>query len=214
MRKAGIKDRKIDIETPGLEYIFDKFVSIYISPERFNFTSKISKDSLTTKFFFESKEKENTATTGYYLMKNKDSALVEVFVDNPDPNPTISKKSNFTYQTTYYGMHAFFSKDALLNRYHINKARLDLSIEVKFEDGTTDIYKSFFILTSSPIETEKKIKNNVSQSKDLFELNAPYNDSFWKNQNSLKLSDEMIHFIDEIEESEGKKNFKTISNFD
>lgn len=210
MRKAGVKDKIIDVETPGIENLFDKFVQIYASPKVYKYKNKISKDSSTIKLLFEGKDREQISTTGYYIMNTNDKAFAEVYISNPNPNPNPSKVGKVTYQTTLYELRVWFSKDKVLNRYHINKARLNLNMKVILEDGKIDSYASSFILHSNPLHSKEVIKNNIPLKKDLFNVKSQFNEDFWKNQNTLKLSDEMLKFIKGLKEI---KEYKTISNF-
>lgn len=47
-----------------------------------------------------------------------------------------------------------------------------------------------------------KVKKNVSLTKDVFKLKYPYDESFWKTQNQLLLTNEMRLFIKEANKSE------------
>ena len=215
MRKAGVKDRNIDIETYGLRDLFNKLVAVYLSPEIYDFKDEISEDSLTTKIIFEPKDLNITETSGYYLKNNVDSSFGEVYILNKNPNPTPENKSGIEYQTTNYELRVWFSKDSILGKYHLKKARLSLSLKVTdTKKVISDYYKSLFFLHAQPIKINESVKNNVAHKKDLFELKGKYNESFWNKQNTLELSHEMIEFIQEILENGGKNEYKIITNLD
>ena len=55
-----------------------------------------------------------------------------------------------------------------------------------------------------------KVKKNVSAVKDIFKIKHKYDASYWKQQNQLLLTDEMVRFIEKI--GSNNKEFKIRSN--
>ncbi|WP_282180615.1 hypothetical protein [Maribacter stanieri] len=78
------------------------------------------------------------------------------------------------------------------------------------EKSFTSFYDISFILTTSDNEGDFDVKKNVSTSKDLFKINHPYDQSYWNAQNQLLLTDEMLNFIEKVQDPSNE--FKVRSN--
>lgn len=210
MRKAGIKDREIYFEMFSLEQFLTAIISIAISPKEFDFTETKSDKEDLIKYEFSLKNDLQTNTTGYYLVNSGDNAFNEFHLLNIDNQKEFQERKGVKYRTIYYNLFVTFEKDDLTEKYYLDKAKLVAKVEVMDTNKKPVLYDSEYLWIASKSSTGR-IGKKVSLSKDIFKLNKPYNEEFWKLQNHLLLTDEMKMFIADLDDSDN--DFKIRTNF-
>lgn len=216
MRKIGVSKDENDIyfEFPSLYNIFKEFVRLNAMGPNFEVNEQPYKDQSYTKVDFNSNLPETSGKGfGHYIINNEDHAILS-FKGTTIPyysSKTAAKKtvSRVLENTTSI----FFKEDLNKRLYFMNSAKRETKIEVTGENNSfTDLFELSLVLMTSKSFGTKNIKSNTNEQKDIFKLKHPYNESYWKSQNQLLLTDEMQFFIKKM----GGKNkeFKVRSNMD
>jgi hypothetical protein len=216
MRKVGlVKDEN------EVYFIFDSFYGLFMNlipvnatGNDFNLTEATFDNGKKVNLSFQSKPSiENENFTGHYIV-NTESNAIERFnmaVELYD-KPFKDGGKNIRYRTVSYQKEISLSKSSATKKYYITTAKYDVKVELTNEKKSfTSFYDISFILTTSDNEGDFNVKKNVSTSKDLFKINYPYDQSYWNAQNQLLLTDEMLDFIEKVQDPNNE--FKVRSNF-
>jgi len=209
IRKAGIKEENIDFVLSSFEELFTNFISIYMSPEIYDFKYIPYKDSTFAKLEFYPKNEKTARSSGHYLVNLKDKAFSEVHISNSQNNNYIIKKE-LKYRTTNYEVNITFKKDAGYNKYTIDKANMSATVEVVPKEVEKRIYTVSYKLYTYDNFQDFDINNNIPLSKDIFQLKKDYNKMFWESQNYLLLTNEMKDFLKTLKEE--NNDFKSTPN--
>lgn len=211
MRKAGFDEEDIEFELFNFNKILNSLVSLYMSPEIYSFSESYVNDSTLIKLNFEPKSIETTTTKGYYIVNTNDNSFNEVYLINDGTNVKFTEKSGIKYRTVKYEVSVSFLKDEILDKYRIDKAKINSTVEVFNENNNKIKYDvSYLMKTSKKFDNKLTLKNKVSLEKDIFKLKEDYDKKFWDTDNTLRLTDEMNDFLNSLNEN---KEFKVITNF-
>lgn len=210
MRKAGYDEKDIEFELFNFNKILNALVSLYMSPKIYDFSEVALKDSTLVKLNFEPKSLEETTTKGYYIVNTNDNSFNEVYLINDGSKGSFTEKSDIKYRTIKYEVLVSFLKDKVLDKNRIDNAKINSSVEV-FDDKNNKIKYdvSYILKTSKEYNNNISLKNKVSLKKDIFKLKEDYNKEYWETNNILRLTDEMIVFLNSLEEN---KEYKVITN--
>jgi len=210
MRKARVNEKEVYFEMFSLEELFTAMTSIYVNPKSYNFDQANSTDSLFTKFSFSPKPSSKFTSKGYYLVNVHDLAFNEFYLVSDSKNQTFREKGQFKYRTIYYELSVRFKKADIDDKYYIDKAKVNATVEVIDADTQPVFYKAqYHWYTRGPVNLE--VKKNVSVQKDLFRIDKPYKNDFWRNQNQLLLTTEMETFLNNLSSS-SKNEYRFISD--
>ena len=215
MRKVGLVKDENDVY-----FIFESFNSLFMNlipmnatGDDFDLTESSFDNGNKISINFQSKPAiKDEDFYGYYIINTEDYAMerfkmtVELY-DKPFKN----SGKHIRYRTVSYEKEISLSKSSNTSKYYIASAKYDVKVELTDEENSfTSFYDVSFILTTSDNEGDFDVKKNVSTSKDLFKINYPYDQSYWNAQNQLLLTDEMLEFIEKIQDP--ATEFKIKSN--
>jgi hypothetical protein len=196
MRKAVIKDNEVYFEMFSFDQFLTAITSIAISPSVFDFAA-IESDNNLIKYKFSPKTEAEFTTTGYYLVNTNDNSFNEFYLLDFDNEKDFQKRRDLKYRTVYYELFVSFSKNNIVDKYYLDKAKLKANVEVRDKDEKTIQYETEYLWIASH-RTDKKVTKKISLSKDIFKLDIPYDEHFWNIQNNLMLTDELKLFIDDL----------------
>jgi hypothetical protein len=208
MRKAGIKEKDVYFSMFSFKQILNFTASIGINTKLYDFKESMSENDEYTKYYFSPKSEEKSKNEGYYLINNKDKAIVEFKSKNIITKKLYQEKRGVKFRTTSFEYFLYFKKNIEENIYFLDKAKIIAQLEVLKEEEKTiyDVEYSWITLN----KTEKKVDKNISVKKDIFKLKKSFNPEFWNKQEYLLLTNEMSEFLIKLENSQ--KEFKTITN--
>ena len=208
MRKAGIKEKDVYFSMFSFKQILDFTASIGINTKSYNFNESKSENDEYTKHHFSRKSEEKSKNEGYYLINNKDKAIVEFKSKNIITKEIFQEKRGVKFRTTSFEYLLYFKKDIEENIYFLDKAKIIAQLEVIAEEEKTiyDVEYSWIALS----KTKKEVDKNISVKKDIFKLKKSFNPEFWNKQEYLLLTNEMSEFLKKLENSQ--KEFKTVTN--
>jgi len=209
LRKAGIKEDNIDFTLSSFEELFNNFITIYMSPEIYDFKYIPFKNSKFIKLEFRPKSSKKANSSGYYLINLEDKAFNEVHISNPQNTDYIDKK-DIKYRTTNYDVNITFKKNQEIKKYFLDKASMSATVEVIPENAEKVIYRVSYKLYTFDNFRDFDVNSNINLSKDIFRLNEDYDQSFWESQNYLLLTKEMQEFLNSL--TNEKNDFKSATN--
>lgn len=211
MRKAGIEEDDIHFEMFSFDEFFRAIISLYMSPELFNYELKTSKEKEFIKYNFTPKANSDLASTGYYIVNSVDNAFNEYYMLNEEKDKAFQERGDIKYRTNYYELDVKFKKNNEANKYYLNIAKLTAKVEVVNENKESIFYEAEYQWIAEN-QGNYEVRDNTSLKRDIFKLNEKYDSLFWKNQNQLPLTIEMKEFLNGLNE-DANSEFKTISNF-
>lgn len=221
MRKVGITDKEdfVYFKFESFEKLFDLNALIYLVLDEYELTQEknVAPDYLKISFLKKESNAMGQKTSGYFIINKSDYAIVENyfdFYDNPEIVP-FSKDGKVEYRTTRFKRTSNYKKNNTTNKYFLSNANADVRVEIpengKVKKAFYD-YSTHFFVTNSFIP--EKVKSNLSMDKDIFKVKYPYSEQFWKNQNQLPLTTDLIHFLKQVSENkDNKKEFDIVGNF-
>ena len=214
MRKVGlVKDEK------KVYFIFETFYQLFMNFTPMNATgdafdlteSTFNNGSKTNLSFHTKPEFNNEIINGHYIINNDDNAIERMYMVINSKNNPYKKDGNIKFRTVAVEKEISLSKSLITNRYYIASAKYDVKVEVTDDKNSyTSYYDVSFILTTSDNEGDFDVKKNVSTSKDLFKIKFPYDQRYWNAQNQLLLTNEMLDFIEKVQDPSNE--FKVRSN--
>ena len=218
MRKIGLtevteKETDIYFKFRSLRQILLETIQLSIVRESFEVEEKYFDDQNKVRIEFTyNGENEKVNTRGYYIINLEDKAILEFYL-LAKPNLDFIEKKDIKYRVKSFEKNVIFSKDSKSSKYLLKAGKLTSIVEVKNHEET---FQTFFesedILKSYGHFADMKVKKNVNENKDVFKLDFPYNDGFWKAQNYLLLTDEMLTFIKGLDEKNGEFDIKSNLN--
>lgn len=208
LRKAGIKEEDIDFTLSSFEELFQSFISIYMSPEIYNFRYIPYNDSSLAKLEFNPKKESDYHSSGYYIIDLDDKAFNEVRLISSSTAPYTIKR-RLKYRTTNYEMNITFRKDPVNEKYVIDKANMTATVEVFPKKSEKILYEVSYKMYTYDNFENLDVKDNISISKDIFRLNADYKEDFWKSQHYLLLTEDMKDFLNTLKDE--NNDFKSIT---
>ncbi len=213
MRKIGVvkDDHNVYFKFPTLFGLFSSFVRLNATGEGFILTEKSFQNEEKIRLEFQSDPAHDLVDiSGYYLINTTNNAIEEFHVKSTPKNPPFKEKKWVRYRTTYYELSVFFEKKPVHNKYFMRQAKSREIVETSDKKKTfSETYDSSFIFSTSHNFEDFPIKKNINATKDIFRLKYPYNATFWKSQNQLLLTNEMLDFI---KKANNNKEFKISSN--
>lgn len=209
LRKAGIKEEYIDFTLSSFEELFNNIITIYMSPEIYDFRYIPYDDSRLVKLEFNPNSTKKANSSGYYLVNLDDKAFNEVHISNSQNTDYIEKR-DLKYRTTNYDVNITFKKDSNVRKYFIDKANMSATVEVVPKNSEKIIYTVNYKLFTFDNFQDFEIDSNISLSKDIFDLKEDYDQSFWESQNYLLLTEEMKEFLSGL--SNENNDFKSSTN--
>ncbi|WP_299326396.1 hypothetical protein [uncultured Maribacter sp.] len=214
MRKVGlVKDeKKVYFIFETFYQLFMNFTPINATGDAFDLTESTFENGNKINLSFHTKpEFDNEKVVGYYIINNEDHAIERILIEIDFKNNPYKEDGETRFRTVSVEKEIYLSKSSENNKYHIASAKYDVKVELTDEQNSyTSFYDVSFILTTSDNEGDFDIKKNVSSSKDLFKIKYPYDQSYWNSQNQLLLTDEMLEFIEKVQDPNSE--FKVKSN--
>ncbi|WP_424001965.1 hypothetical protein [Maribacter sp. IgM3_T14_3] len=214
MRKVGlVKDEK------QVYFIFETFYQLFMNftpmnatGDAFDLTESTFENGNKINLSFHTKpEFDNEEVKGHYIINTENNAIERIYMTFNYKNNPYKEDGGTRYRTVTIEKEISLSKSSKNNKYHIASAKYDVKVELTDEQQSyTSYYDVSFILTTSDNEGDFDVKKNVSTSKDLFKINYPYDESYWNAQNQLLLTDEMVDFIEKVQDPNSE--FKIRSN--
>lgn len=209
LRKAGIKEENIDFTLSSFEELFNNFITIYMSPEIYDFKYIPFEDSRLVKLEFQPNSAKKANSSGYYLVNLDDKAFNEVHISSSQ-NTDYTDKKDIKYRTTNYTVNITFQKDKSVKKYFIDKASMFATVEVVPKNAEKIIYTVSYKLFTFDNFQDFEINSNINLSKDIFSLKEDYDQSFWESQNYLLLTKEMQEFLNSLNNE--NNDFKSATN--
>lgn len=210
VRKVGKENRTIDYALYNFNEFFTIIAAIVLKPDTYKLKYEISNDNSISKIVAKPKEPENNFTNGVYLL-NEDNTFGNVeIISNLNSTP-YSILGKHKHKTTYYYKNTFFERNRFSNKMQLNKSIIKATTEVVTKEEEKQVFKATYFYYSNPVQNII-VKNNVSLTKDMFEIQMDYNEEYWRNNdNILPLTKEMEEFVNKINSEEKTKEFRTIN---
>ena len=209
MQKVGLKEGRVYFEMFGIEKVNRVILLIFTSSSMHDFYEVPANNADHVKLIFKAnKAHPNPHVGGHYII-HKDAIEEYHTVENLS-NVDYEERYGVRSRTTYVEIKVNFKKQESGNKYYLDKAKINATAELL--DGDQEkptIYEAEFIWITLN-NTDAKIKKNASVKKDVFKLDYPYNEDFWKKQNILPLTKEMEIFIKKSSDSEIEKKWTNI----
>ena len=192
--------------------LFMNFTPMNATGDAFDLTEATFNNGSKTNLSFQTKPAiENEEVNGHYIINNNDHAIERIYMAINNKDNPYKKDGNIRFRTVSIEKEMSLSKSSNTNKYYIATAKYDVKVEVTDDKNSyTSFYDVSFILTTSDHEGDFPVKKNVSTSKDLFKIKYPYDQRYWNAQNQLLLTEEMLNFIDKVQDPNNE--FKVRSN--
>lgn len=158
------------------------------------------------------KDIPNTNIEGYYMVNNTNKNFEKTylsFVFNHTDYTIIDEDRKFRMLDK--NSETSYKKNTANNKLQINKK----IVNFRFEDiykGQYNIIEVNHVYFSEPLDASIKVKNNVDHDKSLFDLKFKYRDDFWKTQDKLPLTKEMLLFLTGVGQSESNADYTIKTN--
>lgn len=211
IRKAGYENKIYEFELFSFETFLNRIASIYLSPKTYDLSSKKTNDDNYSKIIAIPKDIKETKTEGYYIVDNDDSTFNEVYIINRDDYSEFIEKKDIKSRTILFELKSYFKRNEKTNKHQLNLSVLKYHTEV-ISNAKKDYFEITYIFYAKPVSNDMRLKNNVNLNRDMFELNGIYNSEFWKNNETLQLTNEMQDFINMVNSSNTKSHFRTKTN--
>ncbi len=212
MRKAGYNKGGINFVFFDFEKILTELVSQFVPPKLFDMKETTLADSTFSKLEFSPKDSSKITATAYYIVNLDDNAFVQTyFVDYPKND--FKEKSNTKSRNTHYEVLVSYIKDPKLKKYRIDNAKIKASVEVIDKEGQRSIYDITYLLKTKLYDNASPLRGKVSLNKNIFNLKVDYDEAYWKNNDILQLTDEMVLFLESLKDLDSKE-FKVKSNIE
>ena len=214
MRKVGLV-----LDENDIYFIFDSFYGLFMNlipvnatGDAFDLIESTFENGSKINLSFQTKpEFTNEKVTGHYIINAKNNAIEQFKIVFEFENNPFSENEDSRYRTISIDKEISLSKSRKNQKYYIESSKYHVVIEQTDENNSyTSFYDVSFILTTSDNEGDFDVKKNVSTSKDLFKINYPYDQSYWNTQNQLLLTEEMLDFIEKVQDPNNE--FKVRSN--
>ncbi|RVT80071.1 hypothetical protein EOD40_02870 [Flavobacterium sufflavum] len=219
LRKVELSERKKIpyIQFPSYKTLFLWFSTIILKPKEYVFTEVPSNDLQYRKIEFvkNDENKDCLPEKGYYLIDKNEKAIKEVAYEIVEyyKNSPYSRGGSSKLKTTGLTLFIMFNKDIKKNKYYIGNAYLKNSFEI-VTDQVKSNYEATYDLVTTNSFTNKIVKKNFPENKDLFKANFSYSEEFWSSQNQLPLTNELKQFLKSVVEKKNKtKEYEIIGNF-
>ncbi|WP_225037398.1 hypothetical protein [Winogradskyella sp. SM1960] len=211
IRKAGFENREYDFELFSFKTLLNRIASTYLSPKIYNLSYEKSTINNFMKIIVTPKNKNETSTTGYYLVNESNNTFNEVYILNDDKDAEFDEIRDIKFRSPFLELKSNFKRNIKTNKLQLNQAIIKSKTEVYTKDGK-DIFEVNYIFYANPIPEPIKIKNNINLRKDMFELKGNYDSKYWEDNEILLLTKEMQEFINKVNTSNNKSDFRTQTN--
>ena len=211
IRKAGYENKIYEFELFSFETFLNRIASIYLSPKIYDLSSKKTNDDNYSKIIANPKDIKETKTEGYYIVDNDDNTFNEVHITNKDDYSEFIEKKDIKSRTILFELKSNFKRNEKTNKHQLNLSVLKYHTEV-ISNAKKDYFEVTYIFYAEPVSNDMRLKNNVNLNRDMFELNGIYNSEFWKNNETLQLTNEMQDFINMGNSANTKSDFRTKTN--
>ena len=211
IRKAGIEGRNYAFGLNSFETFLTRIASIYFVPKFYKFSYKNTIDDNFSKIIVSAKDAKVTTTDGYYLVDNGNNTFNEVYLIDNNKNAEFILKRSVKYRNVFFEQKTNFKRNIKTNKYQLNFSIVKLNVEV-ISDNKTDVFEVTQIYNAIPTESKPRLKNNIGSSDDMFDINGKYDPVYWENHDILPLTKEMQEFINMVNSSSKKSDFKTKTN--
>ncbi len=215
MRQLGIlrDQNNIYFKFPSLYSIYSETLRLNAMGPGFEVIEKPFQDNTNIQVNFSSDRKDNTSfSSGHYIINGNDNAILSFNVKTLFSYDDV-KETNSYSRVLKANTAISFYKDELSEKYFMNYAKRNITIEVQpKETADTTLFEIEILLHTTSSFGNEKIKSNVNEQKDIFKLKFPYKKTYWDTQNQLLLTKEMQDFIRQM--GKGNKEFKIRNNLD
>jgi len=212
MRKIGIVTSKNDVyfKFPTFFGLLSSFARINATAPGFKLTEIPFPNEEKTRYEFDYTG-ESGSIRGHYIINTSNYAIEEFYLLQKAKNIPYQKNKWLLYKTNIHEVKIFFDYDLTAHKYVIRNASFRQEVETtNKENSFKDVYESTFILSTYDNFGEFKVDKNTNATKDIFKIKYKYNPNYWKEQNQLLLTDEMLDFIKSTKVK--NKEFKIRSN--
>jgi hypothetical protein len=214
MRKVGLvrDENQVYFIFETFYELFMNFTPMNATGDAFNLTESTFENGSKIDLSFQTKpEFDNEKVSGHYIINAKNNSIERIYMVFGYKNNPFKEDEKTRYRTVSIEKEISLSKSSKTNKYYIASAKYDVKVELSdVQNSFTSYYYVSFILTTSDNEGDFDVKKNVSTSKDLFKINYPYDQSYWNAQNQLLLTEEMLDFIEKVQNPNDE--FKVRSN--
>lgn len=210
IRKVGLENRSVDFELFNFEQFLNRISSIYLSPKIYNLSYQTLSTNELSKIILTPKSSSETFTHGYYILNN-DNTFNEVDIVYNNENSSFNHIKDTRFRTVFLTLKSNFERNSHTDKLQLNKSILKGKVEVYSKDDK-DIFDFSYIYYSDPVINSTKLKNNINLKKDMFDLQLKYDSGYWENQDQLMLTSEMQDFINKVNSSGKKSDFRTKTN--
>lgn len=211
IRKSGFENRKYDFELFSFKTLLNRITSVYLSPKIYNLSYEKSNISDFIKINISPKNINETTTTGYYLVNESDNTFNEVYILSKNKDAEFDKIRDIKFRTPFFELKSNFKRNTKTNKLQLNQAIIKSKTEV-YSKNSKDVFEVNYIFYANPIPEPIKIRNNVKLKKDMFELKGNYDSEYWENNEILLLTKEMQEFVNKVNTSNNKSDFRTQTN--
>jgi hypothetical protein len=211
MRKIGLKEKEVYFEMWGLEKVNRVILYIIASPSINDFYEVPANNDNYTKLVFQAnKAHPNPNVGGHYIIHKEDGAIAEYQIVEDLSNSAFEERFGVRTRTIHAEIKVSFKKQDSDNKYYLDKAKINGVVELL--DGDQEkptIYEAEYIWITLK-NNGTAINKNASVKKDVFRLDHPYNEDFWKKQNILPLTKEMETLIKKSNATDTRKSSTNI----
>lgn len=216
LRKAGIipkSKKEEDFELLSFSNLLKWYSAIFTNPKNYHYFEEKLKDSNYVKINFTKMEsfKSSNSIEGYYVINKKDLSFQSVYYNTVFDDISkieYNEKKGVKWRTIANELIVNFKKNK--NKYYISDGKLKNTVEV-INNNKKTIYEATYQILITQSFISKTIEPNFSSNKDIFKAEFNFDENFWKNQNQLLLNDELIKFINRLDQL--KIDYDIYSNF-
>jgi hypothetical protein len=211
IRKAGLEHKDYDFQLFSLNIFLKETTSLILHPNLYNYTYKSTEEDKFTKIIATAKDNAVTKTKGYYIVDNSNNTFNEASYTHKNDDAKFTEKRNIKFRNKTFEVQSNFARNEKTNKYQLNLSVLKHTTEL-FANGERDVFEVTYIYYAYPLTNEMKIRNNVNLDIDMFKLRGKYNAKYWEENQILTLTAEMQEFINKVNSSNEKSDFKSKSN--
>ncbi|OBQ52007.1 hypothetical protein VQ01_14845 [Tamlana sp. s12] len=210
IRKAGILDQSkntLDFEMFSLSELCYRINFFIYRPKYFNYEYESYIDEHILKVNFAPKDGKKTFS-GHYLIDTASTTIIKAHITSTTISE-FTKKNKNKWRTVGWHLDTRLEHENSQKNMHVRHAILTFDVEYINKLGETDLYHIKYDIYFDKKLNETRVSENIKANKDMFTLDHDYNEEFWKNQNQLPLTKEMVDFInsqDTLNQNEFRSN--------
>ena len=194
LRKVEKKEKIIYFKEFTFDELFLKIASIVLNPKEITFsTNKSESDDKIAKIVFSAKNSKSA--NGYYFINKKDNAILEYKILSDTSNSEFTIQKDYKYRTLNYELNTLFSKNEKESKYFISTVKMNATVEVIDPKENRTLFNISHYLTTNNSFNSLNFKENVSNTKDIFDVKGNFNSELFDTNKNFILNDELRNFI-------------------